>query len=211
MKYIIDDQTYNVIINKKNIKNTYVRIDNNLNIIVNTNYLTTQMMIRGILDHNHSFLKKNIKKRQADLKRGETFYFLGTSYDIIILATIKETRIIDNKIYTKDMKTFNKWLLKEAKRVFLERLDYNMNSFQITKPILKIRNMKSRWGVCNRRNWSITLNLNLINKDLECIDYVIIHELSHFIHFNHSDLFWQEVSSHMPNYKSIRKKLKEDA
>ena len=69
--------------------------------------------------------------------------------------------------------------------------------------------MKTRWGVCNIRDNSVTLNTKLIEYDIEKLDYVIIHELSHFIHFNHSKAFWNQVSIYTPNYKQIRKDLKE--
>lgn len=69
--------------------------------------------------------------------------------------------------------------------------------------------MKSRWGVCNRKNISITLNLELIKKEVKYIDYVIIHELSHFIEFNHSHRFWEYVNKYCDDYKKIRKEMKE--
>ena len=69
--------------------------------------------------------------------------------------------------------------------------------------------MKTRWGVYNRKNHTITLNSRLIEFDTEKIDYVITHELSHIIHFDHSEYFWQLVSKYCPNYKKIRKELKD--
>ena len=76
-------------------------------------------------------------------------------------------------------------------------------------PKLKIRNMKSRWGVYNKKNHSVTLNTHLIEYDIEKLDYVIYHELSHIIHFDHSKEFWNLVSKYCPNYKIIRKDMKE--
>ena len=69
--------------------------------------------------------------------------------------------------------------------------------------------MKTRWGVCNKRDNSVTLNSKLMEFDLEKLDYVIIHELAHFIHFNHSKDFWNLVCKYEPNYKKIRKEMKD--
>lgn len=69
--------------------------------------------------------------------------------------------------------------------------------------------MKTRWGVCNRKDNSVTLNSELIRYEADKLDYVIIHELSHFVHFNHSKNFWNLVSKYCPNYKQARKDLKE--
>ena len=69
--------------------------------------------------------------------------------------------------------------------------------------------MKTRWGVCNKKLEKVTLNYNLIYMDRKYLDYVIVHELSHFIHFDHSKEFWKLVSENEPNYKQIRKEMRE--
>ena len=68
--------------------------------------------------------------------------------------------------------------------------------------------MKTRWGVCNNKLKVITLNTLLIKKDLKYLNYVIVHELSHFIYQNHSKDFWNVVEENCKDYKRIRKDLK---
>ena len=104
-----------------------------------------------------------------------------------------------------------KWLKEETLRVFDDRYVYIFNHYDenIKSPILKIRNMKTRWGVYNRANHTITLNAKLIEFDYEKIDYVIIHELSHIKHFDHSKAFWDLVGKYCKNYKQIRKEMKD--
>ena len=58
---------------------------------------------------------------------------------------------------------------------------------------LTIRKMKTRWGVCNYKTKRVTLNFNLIKKDIKYLDYVIVHELSHLLYPNHSKNFWKYV------------------
>ena len=69
--------------------------------------------------------------------------------------------------------------------------------------------MTTRWGVCNTKSKVITLNTELFKYDIECLDYVVIHELSHLVHANHSKEFWNVVSKYCPNYKILRNKLKD--
>ena len=69
--------------------------------------------------------------------------------------------------------------------------------------------MTSRWGVCNIKTKVITLNLELIKRDTKYLDYVIVHELSHLIHGDHSDRFWALVEDNMSDYKKYRKEMKE--
>ena len=104
----------------------------------------------------------------------------------------------------------NKWYLKMAKSIFKEEFDkmYNAFVYDIPYPTLTIRKMKTRWGVCNTKACKITLNLELIKKSPIYLDYVIIHELSHLLHPNHSKAFWQCVEDNFKDYKKIRKELK---
>ena len=210
MKYIVDGNEYEVVIIKKNNKNTYIRIKDDLKIYVTTNYFVTNSMIKKLLDDNYSYLSKNIERQSIKQKKNELFYYLGEVYDIIIYDT-KKIEIIDNRIYVKDEATLNRWLKKEIKRIYSERLVLLYNEFEenIPYPNLKIRKMTTRWGVCNKKTKTITLNSELIKYSIDKLDYVIIHELSHFIHFNHSKEFWLLVSKYCPRYKEIRKELRD--
>ena len=208
--YKLDGCTYKVLIVKKNNKNTYIKIKDDLTIYVTTNYLTSKREVKTILDNEKNFLRKALSRTRKKLEKEELFYYLGEKYDII-LVPFENTEVSDGKIFVKDMKTLEKWLKKETKRIFVERLEYNYNLFDedIPFPKLKIRSMKTRWGVCNKRDNSVTLNSKLIKYSIHEIDYVIIHELSHFVHFDHSREFWETVRMHMPDYKKAVAILKE--
>ena len=86
---------------------------------------------------------------------------------------------------------------------------YDNFSRKIPYPDLKIRKMSTRWGVCNTKLKTVTLNLELIKRDTKYLDYVIVHELSHLIHANHSREFWALVEENMPQYKKYRKEMKD--
>ena len=208
--YKLDGQTYNVLMVKKKNKNTYIKIKDDMTIYVTTNYLTSKREVKIILDNEKDFLRKALSKTRKKLEKEELFYYLGKKYDII-LVPFENIEVSDSKIFVKDEKTLEKWLKKETKRIFTERLEYNYNLFDedIPFPKLKIRNMKTRWGVCNKRDNSVTLNSKLIKYSIHEIDYVIIHELSHFVHFDHSKEFWDEVRIYMPDYKKSVAILKE--
>lgn len=211
MKYEIDSAFYNVVIIKKNNKNTYLRIDDNLNIVVTTNYFTTKRGIKNILDLNTTSIKKLIEKKSNNIKKNNDFYYLGNKYNIVYDTRYSEVYIYSDNICVPDEKTFFKWYKLEMENLFLKRLEYNYNLVEesIPKPSLKIRKMKTRWGVCNVKTHTITLNSELMRYNTEKLDYVIIHELSHLVYFNHSKDFWNLVSKYIPNYKQIRKELKE--
>ena len=78
------------------------------------------------------------------------------------------------------------------------------------RPILKVRNMKTRWGVCKVSARQITFALRLAEKPRAAIEYVVLHEYAHFAVPNHSAAFWAVVARYMPDYK-LRKALLRDA
>lgn len=209
MQYKIDDKEYEVIIIKKNNKNTYLRVKEDLKIYITTSRFATKHMIKKLLDDNTEQIKKMIKIQTKKSKRKDYFYYLGNRYEIFI-DEVDEIKFLDDAIFIKDEKQLEKWLKEEIKYIFQKRIDENYQRYQekIPYPKLKIRTMKTRWGVCNIRDNSVTLNAKLIEYDIEKLDYVIIHELSHFIHFNHSKAFWQQVEKYTPNYKQIRKEMR---
>lgn len=211
MEFQIGQDRYPVEIIRKNNKNTYIRVKSGSIISVTTNRWITKRQIEKLLFENEDVLKKMIKKCQREDEKKEQFYILGESYDIIIVSGIDKIEIFENKIFTPTKRKLELWYQKERKKIFEERLLFWYQKFdeKIPIPKLKIRNMKTRWGVCNIRDNSVTLNSRLMEYDIAKLDYVIVHELSHFCHFNHSKEFWNLVSKYCPNYKEIRKSLKD--
>ena len=70
-----------------------------------------------------------------------------------------------------------------------------------------LRRMKSRWGSCASRKRFIRFNLQLAEQPVECIEYVVVHELAHLSVQNHSPAFWSVVARHLPNWRVLRKRL----
>ena len=208
-QYKIAGEKYNVEVVVKNNKNTYIKVRDDLTIYVTTNYLATKRYIKGLLDCEVDFLKKSIARVKKRKEIESEFYYLGKKY-VIMLVQSESVTISDDKIYVKSLTTLEKWIRSEMLRIFTERLLMNYQKFEenIPFPKLKIRNMKTRWGVCNKRDDSVTLNSKLIRYSIREIDYVIVHELSHFVHFDHSREFWNTVSYYMPDYKKAVKVLK---
>ncbi|MCI9233434.1 MAG: M48 family metallopeptidase [Bacilli bacterium] len=212
MEFKIEENVYPVEIIRKKNKNTYIRVKSGKIISVTTNRWVSERQIEKLLKENVEALKKMLIKCQKEDDKKENFYILGTKYDIIIVSGIDSIEISGNKIFTPTKRKLELWYKSEMKKLFEEHLMFWYEQFEesIPKPKLKIRTMKTRWGVCNIKDNSVTLNSRLMEYDSTKLDYVIIHELSHFRHFNHSKDFWTLVSKYCPNYKEIRKALREE-
>ncbi len=76
------------------------------------------------------------------------------------------------------------------------------------RPLIKVRDMKSRWGVCTPAKRQIVFALRLAEKPHAAIEYVVLHEYAHFLHPDHSPAFWAVVARYMPDYKVRRALLR---
>ena len=208
MNIVIDNKTYDIEIIKKNNRNTYIRVKNG-KIIVTTNHFTSKQTILKLINDNLASITKMIDTDNKKQDKVANFYYFGKCYDVIY--GFSDFEITENKIYALNQKDLEKQLNNNIKSIYLERLNYWYNIFEenIPKPNLKIRKMTSRWGVCNIKNHNVTLNYMLSKYDISCLDYVIVHELSHFIHHDHSKAFWTLVAKYYPKYKECKKMLKE--
>ena len=211
MKLTLDGITYDVIIERKNNKNTYLRVKEDLNIYITTSYLTPNFMIQKLIDDNIPFIKKQIDKMGKRIDKKEKNYVLGEEVNIEVNKNIKKTSFDGKTLFVKNKSDIEKWYKKIAKQIFEKHLKdvYNRFTVDIPFPKLCIRKMTTRWGVNNTKLKKVTLNSELIYKDPKYLDYVIVHELAHFIHPNHGKGFWKLVEENEPNYKRLRKELQE--
>ncbi len=211
MHVVLNNVSYPVeIVKKKTTKNTYIRIKEDLTINVTTNARSSDQSIHRLLEQKKEALEKMLHKQQTKNENNSDFHYLGKRYRIVF-TNQKEMIIGSSKVFMNKEQDLDKFYKKEAKRIYKEHLDaiYSKFSYKVPYPALKIRKMTTRWGVCNTKEKIITLNLELMKRDLKYLDYVIVHELSHLIHANHSKSFWEVVEENEPNYKKIRKEMKE--
>ncbi len=185
--------------------------------------------INDIIKKKEGWINKKIQHFQQNQKEiiskkeyvdGEVFYYLGKPCKLKIREVNKENSIDynENKIIIKKTpkrkvkNILTKWFLELAKQTFESRLKINFEIFskqyQFPFPTLQIKKMKSRWGSMSNRG-NMVLNKNLIHTPIECIDYVIMHELCHLKHKNHGKRFHNLQAKFIPNYKEIRKRLKD--
>lgn len=100
-----------------------------------------------------------------------------------------------------------KMLAKKAKEYLPYRLEYYAKLYGYTYEKCRLTHANTRWGSCSS-NRTISLNIGLMNVPEPLRDYVILHELAHLNHMDHSKAFWAEVGSHDKRYKEHEKKLK---
>ncbi len=208
MQVVINDNIVDVEIIRKNNKNIYFRF-NNGKLIITCNYLASEKYLKSLVEKNKKVLTKMYLKSVEEQEGNAFFNYLGESYTILYEENVKKVSFYNDTVITKDEKMLDKFYMEQVKKIFSERVEKLSVLFDdIPKFSLRFRKMKTRWGVNNVTNRIITLNTELLKKEISLLDYVIIHELCHFYEANHSSRFWAQVEKRYPYYKLARKKLK---
>ena len=209
MQVVIQNDLIDVVIIRKNNKNIYLRFKEDKKLYITANHLVTEKKINKLINDNMIKIEKMYNEMQKKSVNDSFFNYLGQKYIIVYNGNSNKTYIEDDMIFSKNKKTLDKFYKEECVRIFNIEVNRIKKYFpNIPEFTLKLRNMKTRWGVCNRRNNTVTLNSELLKRDIDLLDYVIIHELCHFYEANHSANFWSHVSKFYPNYKEARKRLR---
>ena len=218
------------LLTRKSVKNVNLRIKPEGEVLVSASNSVPTDFIDAFIEKKQRYIfsvlsryEEKKKLFQAVPKRyvsGESYDLLGKSLRLKVEAN-KEENVYTDGVYiflkVKDKDDFrhkeimmSKWLKQYQTTVFEELLQEKYLLFEkygVTYPTLKIRNMTSRWGSCQPKKGIITLNSKLIEAPRNCIEYVILHELVHFIHPNHSRQFWDFVAMMMPDWKERKEEL----
>ena len=123
---------------------------------------------------------------------------------------IKE-KYIENKKYTR--RVYDEWIKEYSNKILTEsviKYQTALQKYGIKFPKIEIRQMKNRWGSCFPKNNKMVFNLSLIKTPICCVEYVVLHELSHFKYPNHSKSFYNFVTVFMPDWKQRKKLLDEE-
>lgn len=162
---------------------------------------------------------KRIEKRSYE--DGEEILFLGKLLKLTIYRrdlTKTNISIVNNELIISVPNKFEieeisalveKYYRKELKKIIDKRIGFYQNNFKIKPKNITIKSQKTRWGSCSSER-NINFNWKLIMAPIEIIDYLIVHEMSHLVHMNHSKSFWSLVGKIMPDYKKRQNWLNEN-
>ena len=170
---------------RSNRKTVAIQVNSNLSVTVRAPRSVSEKDIEEILKKKEAWISKHIEKIKETKERFEAE------------PTEKLTR---EKVIV---------LADEALKVIPERVEYFAKVIGVTYGKITVRNQKTRWGSCSSKG-NLNFNCLLMLAPPEVLDYVVVHELCHRKQMNHSKAFWLEVEKVLPNYKEVRKWLKEE-
>lgn len=198
---------------KSNLKNSYISVNPQAKIVLKTPKVS-QIYIKNLLIEKEIWIRRQLLKAkenpQIKISLEDEVLLFGDIYSIDIqeaselrkLLEIKKTNSLNNisKCYDEFYKFY-------ASEYLTKRLNFFSKIMELDYREVKFRKMKSRWGSCSSLR-VITFNSELIKVKKELIDYVVVHELAHLVHMNHSKNFHALVDKYISNSKEIRKELK---
>ena len=202
-------------------KSLAVCIDNFGAVIVRAPLRLSEDKIFAFLQEKESWIQdKKSKKQSVGLSLppenldGYTFLILGERCQITLIEGKKIG--FDKENYRLFLPKENakarlqKWLKENAKRIFSNVAEQKAKEMTLSYKSVRISSAKTRWGTCSVDN-RLCFTFRLLYAPKDVIEYVIVHELSHVKHKNHSQSFWKEVEKYVPDWKKRRKWLKDHA
>ena len=183
--------------------------------------------IREIVEEKSAWIIKRMalnreragRIRPREYADGEEFFFLGKPYLLERVMGWRGVALMDGRLCVGVPRTggeregrrialcISRWYRAHALGILVERVNAFRERLGVNSCAVRIKTLRSRWGSCSTRG-NLNFNWLLVLAPLEIIDYVVVHELCHFVHHDHSTRFWKLVESVLPDYRERRRWLK---
>lgn len=175
--------------------------------------------IDKVIFEKMSWIIRKIAQMQARPKvqpknfvEGELLLFLGAEYPMRIdggnvIGIENGELLFPRTLLPRAKESMVKWYKREARKIITQRADHFSKLMGVEFTSIKLSSARGRWGSCSHKN-SLNFNWRLIMTSIEVLDYVVVHELAHIHHKNHSQSFWCEVQSFSPAFKQHKSWLK---
>ncbi len=217
---LVKFQNFDVTLNfKKRVKNLRLRVDKNAKISMSLPFYSTQKAAFAFLAKHVEWLVATHTRISANLPLENEFIFLGEKWSVKLDPDFKGVKFQNfsapgggDEIYAGEILAPNFTALENFKKARAKQIYGEMIAkFEplIARPATRlcVRKMATRWGSCNSRKGYINLSLNLIEKPLAQVEYVVLHELAHLLYPHHGTKFYEFIAGIMPDFHSRERAL----
>lgn len=175
-----------------------------------------QNKAKWITKQKRYFIDNYKKPDEKKYVSGECFRYLGKQYRLKVIKSGIDSVKLKNGYFIVEYnlktpaKLIDKWYKDKALSIYEKELDKCYQKFvtyNMIKPLLKIRKLTKRWGSYNKNSNTITMNIEAIKANKDCIDYVIYHELCHCMYFSHNKQFYTLLESKCKDWSKLKNKL----
>jgi predicted metal-dependent hydrolase len=216
---------YQIIRSKRRRRTLALFIERNGAVVVRVPLRVTQEAVHRFIKEKERWIHRKliqIREHQERCKSkefvpGERFFYLGQPYTLQMTQDDEDQRPLvfgdglfrlkgDSRERTKDL--FIQWYRDQAETIIRQRIRHYQDKIQVRPRGERITSAKHQWGGCSAKN-TLTFTWRLMMAPLSVIDYVIVHELAHIREKNHSPRFWKIVEQELPDYRELRKWLRD--
>ena len=209
---------YQIIRSKR--KTLSLQINQNAELVIRAPLYLGGREIQAFIDEKSSWIEKKQQQVKSQISEkhgyhnGEIFLYLGNEYPLSLdniekVLVFNGNEFLLNKGCGQKRNSFEQWYKQQFSEVALPRIDYFAKKHNLKFNEVRIKKQKTLWGSCSSSN-NLNFNYLLMMAPMSVIDYVIVHELSHTIHKDHSKKFWALVVSILPEYKLANKWLRDN-
>lgn len=207
-------------------KTICIKINENGDVIVSAPLRTSKEYIQLVLKNRANWIlekqkeikQRSLKKVKRDFTEGSTYMYLGQEYPLHLVFDERRKNITVElseqlKIHTNTMDieklkiTLEKWYREETLKIVTKRINYYEDNFKDKVSDIRVKEQKRRWASCTGKN-AILFNWRCSMARPDVLDYIVVHEMCHMDHRNHSKYFWNRVQEIMPDYKEKHEWLK---
>ena len=193
---------------RHNMRRIILRVENKNELRLSSSRVSKRQLI-SFIEENRVWILDQHKNIKAKFLENTPFYYLNRTYKI---RHHSKALCLDNEnIYINPLKAklhSDAFYRKCAKDYLPQRVAFWQEKMNLECNRLSFRLAKKRWGSCNSKR-NISLNPYMMKLTYEMIDYIIVHELSHLKHLNHSKAFYECVQNYIPDYINIEKEIKD--
>ena len=215
-------------IERKKIKNIYLKVlPPNGKVVISAPKRMSQKAIEEFVIAKRDWIQEKRKKyenkpiqEELQYKTGEQILFFGRKYPLEVVAHNGHKKMVltedKMQMYIKEACTkeqreqcLNEWYRKQLKARIPELIKKWEPVMKVQVKEWNVKNMKTRWGTCNIAAHRIWLNLQLAKSKPECLEYVVVHEMTHLLERNHNERFYGYMDLFLPEWRKFRKELNE--
>lgn len=179
------------LLNKNNIKHCYLRVIKKDLIQIKANRYFTKNDAKKLIEDKKEWINSRLEREQEKSLNEDEFMLFGE-------------KKLKKDFNIKNLDIFYKDICKLQIPLFIKKYENLMNLYPSK---ISYRKNRRTWGSCNIRN-ELNFNINLAKYPIKIMEYIVIHELAHIKHKNHSKSFWSLVEKFSPDYKNIEKEFK---
>jgi predicted metal-dependent hydrolase len=173
----------------------------------------------GWIKRQRAKFKAQPRQSTREMVRGESHYFLGTRYRLRVIQQYGASRVVLRNRSAMDLhvrpgtsaehrkRVLHRWYRQQLKELIPPLVEKWQSALGVQVAGWGIKKMKTKWGTCSVEARRIWLNLELAKKPVQCLEYIVVHELVHLIERHHNDHFISIMDKHLPQWRLYRQEL----